>query len=1066
MTNAPDRATPVSAPLRKRSRWARWARRVLALVAGVAGLVLVLHLPVVQRLLSPLLQRAASAAAGGVVTVSSLDYRLWTGAVHAAGIRLVRPGLEITCASLDVQIRPWRGLVVRATEPRIIFSLSPDARPTPPDLRPWTVLDRFAAIDAVRGALRIQRADGLHALQIEGLEAHATRDGGALVATVFANEIAITRADSVWREAMDARVDIEVPDSTHTVHVRSARVVVGQSLAQLSGELQQISPLIGSAQVAVPAGMSVLRRFAPDSLFSGLGGLEGEIAARADLVADRSGRRITILADAKAVRLAHIGPWDGRIEAHVEGNVLRVDDIDLTAYGGSIRGDGAVSLDGAASDLRARVRDVDLPSVLTSHTDLNVRIASRADADLVLRMSQWDPRTLTTEGTVTFRPLAGPGIPLRGSARLSVADRRAHVSSDALHVRDANLRIHGSVGFDGRLNLRYGVNLASVTSVPTLLADVGVEVPRRNVRGSLDAEGTVTGPLDRWRATARLAGRQFAVDELDLDVEGELHVTPASLRLVRLTASGVDGALSASGDIPMRGTDSWNVAGSIESLRLDDVLTRLGVPIVATSRGRFEVTGRRSDPEVAVTIAADVSSHSASAGGTGAAPVLVDASARATERGVVVDRFSARAGAGTIDGVGRWTARTGAIEARVKLAELRLAAIPGVPPVPDLESVLSGEFQLSGTLSSPTGHGSLSASRTAWREAALPDLRVDLSSDGREVRLEGRVAQAVLLTGRMPLVTPWPLRLDVDLAALPMVEILRVFPQLAERDASATVTGRGLVDLELGSPSRVHYEAHVEGAEGRFNESWKAGPFSVRGNLDAVSVRDLEMQFGFGRLRIDGQIGLNVDASDALVVAGTAPLSYLALITPVEEADGDVVVDVTVTGRVARPSVAGTVRVAGGMVRQGAFRFDDLELLAAMDDRGVEIRQASARIAGGHVRATGNVALQQQSPDRYRLELHVLGVDLTRLSAPREDGPTLTALVDADMRVVSDRLSLDAVRGDGYADARVGIGGGEHTRPRSPGRDDGAVRHAVARAASPGGLGRRRHPRRRGRVRG
>ena len=226
--------------------------------------------------------------------------------------------------------------------------------PTPSNLRPWTVLDRFAAIDAVRGALRIQRADGLHALQIEGLEAHATRGGGVLVATVFANEIAITRADSVWREAMDARVDIEVPDSTHTVHVRSARVVVGQSLAQLSGELQQISPLIGSAQVAVPAGMSVLRRFAPDSLFSGLSGLEGEIAARADLVADRSGRRITILADAKAVRLAQIGPWDGRIEAHVEGNVLRVDDIDLTAYGGSIRGDGAVSLDGAASDLRAR----------------------------------------------------------------------------------------------------------------------------------------------------------------------------------------------------------------------------------------------------------------------------------------------------------------------------------------------------------------------------------------------------------------------------------------------------------------------------------------------------------------------------------------------------------------------------------------------------------------------------------------------------------------------------------------------------------------------------------------
>jgi hypothetical protein len=399
---------------------------------------------------------------------------------------------------------------------------------------------------------------------------------------------------------MDARIDIDVPDSTHTVHVRSARVVVGQSLAQLTGELQQINPLIGNAHVAVPAGMSVLRAFAPDSLLGGLGGLEGEMAARVDVVADRSGRRITVLADAKAVRLAHTGPWDGRIEAHVDGNVLRVDDIDLLAYGGSIRGDGAVSLDGAASDLRARVRDVDLPTVLTSHTDLKVRIAARADADLVLRMSQWDPRTLTTEGTVTFRPLTAPGIPVRGSARLSVADRRVHVSSDALRVRDANLRVHGTVGFDGRMNLRYGVRLADVARARAVLADVGVDVPRLNVRGSLEADGTVNGPLDRFSATARFAGLQFAVEEFDLDVEGELRVTPTSVRLDRLTATGVDGVLSASGDLPVRATDSWKVAGFIERLRLDDALARLGVPIDATSRGRFEVTGRRSDPEVAV----------------------------------------------------------------------------------------------------------------------------------------------------------------------------------------------------------------------------------------------------------------------------------------------------------------------------------------------------------------------------------------------------------------------------------------------------------------------------------
>ena len=289
-----------------------------------------------------------------------------------------------------------------------------------------------------------------------------------------------------------------MPDATQTVHVRSARVVVGQSLAQLTGELQQISPTIGNAHVAVPAGMSLLRTFAPDSLLGGLGGLEGEMAARIDVVADWSGRRDRRFSPTPtpfAWRTSDHGTVASRRTSR-ETSCASTTSI-CTAYGGSIRGDGVVSLDGAASDLRARVRDVDLPSVLTSHPDLNVRIASRADADVVLRMSQWDPRTLTTEGTVTFRPLTGPGIPLRGSARFSVADRRVHVSSDALRVRDANLRMHGTVGFDGRLNLRYGVHLASVASAPALLADVGVEVPRRNVRGSLEAEGTVNGPLDR-----------------------------------------------------------------------------------------------------------------------------------------------------------------------------------------------------------------------------------------------------------------------------------------------------------------------------------------------------------------------------------------------------------------------------------------------------------------------------------------------------------------------------------------------------------------------------------------
>ncbi len=269
--------------------------------------------------------------------------------------------------------------------------------------------------------------------------------------------------------------------------------------------------------------------------------------------------------------------------------------------------------------------------------------------------------------------------------------------------------------------------------------------------------------------------------------------------------------------MPMRASDSWNVAGYIERLRLDDALTRLGVPIDATSRGtlRGDRPAQRSrggahDDGGRVVTGRGWRRHRRRCPPASrpwpTPPVPVSSSIDSTRAPGQARSTGSAAGP---RGPGPSTRALNA-------AEFHLTAIPGVPPVPDLESVLSGELRGIGD-AGRADRPRLSRRRpqTVWREAALPDFRVDLTADGREVTLEGKVAQAVLLTGRMPLVAPWPLRLDVDLAALPMVELLRVFPALAARDASATVSGRGLVDIELGSPSRLRYEARVDGRRGQ-----------------------------------------------------------------------------------------------------------------------------------------------------------------------------------------------------------------------------------------------------------
>jgi outer membrane protein assembly factor BamA len=1014
-------------------------------VAAAGALVPILHLPAVQRWLAPVLERALSTAAGGAVTVASLEFNLWTGRVHGTDLRLVRPGLEITGASLDLHVRPWRGVVIRATEPRLVVSLTPAGTPAAPDLRPWTVLERVAALDVLRGAIRVQSDDGSHALQIEGLDVRATRDGGGLTAIAAIRALAVRREEYEWQGAVDAGITLDLPDTTRTVRVRSAEATVDGARVRLTGELQQLNPLIGRARVEVPAGMGLLRALVPDGAF------EGELATRAEVVADRSGHRATVVAEATAVRLARVGPWDGRVAGHVEGGVLRVDDIDLVAYGGRLRGHGAVSLDGATSELRAIVRGIDLRRVLAAHANLTTRIASLADADVSLRMSRWDRRTLSAEGTVTFRPVTGPGIPLRGSTRFSADARRVRVSADTLRAHEADLRVHGTIGFDGGLGLRYGVRLADVSRLPAVLAGLGVAVPRLNVRGALAAAGTVDGTAGRWVATARVAGRRLAIEDLDLDVDAELRVTPASMRLVSLSAGGPDGALSASGDIPMRRADAWRIAGSLERLRLDDLLARRGVPLDASARGHFEVTGRRPEPEVAITFEADVSSRVAAARGTAAATVLVEAAARASSRGVVVDQVRARTGTGVVVGSGRWSSG-GDVEARVRASEFPLAALPGVPLVPGLESMLSGDLEISGTRFAPKGRGSVSATRTVWRGAALPDVRVALSSDGREITLAGSTAQRPLLTGRLPLVAPWPLHLDIDLAGLPTAELMRAVPGLATRDASATLSGRGLVDLELASPSGIRYEARVEGAEGSFTQHWTAGPFSVRGTLDDVSVENLEMQFGVGRLRIDGQVGLAGEASGRLTIAGAAPLSHLAIVTPIEEAAGDALLDVTLTGSAVHPAVTGTVRVENGLIRWGTLRVEGLELVAAMDDRGVEIRHATAQVAGGRVHAKGALALPPRPSDVHRLDLHAMGIDLARLLPPRDNA--VTVVVDGDLRVGFDDMSPDGVRAEGSL-TRVAVSASGRTlgldAPVALSVRSGTLTHAPLRLAGSAG---------------
>jgi hypothetical protein len=81
--------------------------------------------------------------------------------------------------------------------------------------------------------------------------------------------------------------------------------------------------------------------------------------------------------------------------------------------------------------------------------------------------------------------------------------------------------------------------------------------------------------------------------------------------------------------------------------------------------------------------------------------------------------------------------------------------------------------EIAGSLSAPSGRAHVSLVDTKFRDVELGTVQFDLTADGRDMDLSGTIGGRAFVSGRGAVVSPWPVDLTVDLAALPLAEVVR-----------------------------------------------------------------------------------------------------------------------------------------------------------------------------------------------------------------------------------------------------------------------------------------------------
>lgn len=619
---------------------------------------------------------------------------------------------------------------------------------------------------------------------------------------------------------------------------------------------------------------------------------------------------------------------------------------------------------------RLKMRDTDLgklsgvPTVLaqlvgfTVPEDLGGRLT--ADVDLVGRGT--DLATLRGYGTLRVDELSvEAGLPAgRAETRFRATASRLTLQTFTLDVPGGTVQGKGSVGFaDGQVDVPMQADIRSMAALGR-----GFGLP--TLGGAATLRGRLTGTRHAPRFQGHLAWREpqvagYAADRIDGDVEW----LPRTLRLPRLVARlgqtvvSVQGSVVAQGLAPLPTLDLksdlvLDLTAQVSPGRTADLAPLLPAPLPV--RGAFRAGGRLAGTPQELTGEVEVAFTSIQ---TWDEPwQRGSALLRLTPGAVEVPRLFLQRGGEQLTGSLR-IGRDGALTGNVSTTTMDLAGIRALSG-----SQVGGRagflLDVQGTLQEPRILGQAVADALLFRSIPVgpgaATFAFDRTTLDLDLALSGGSQRLRLALGPPP---DRALKLDVSVSDADLAPLLRVAGIEVPSVSQAHGTGRLLMSGPAAGFANAAGEATFDALRLQWQgETWEnRGPVEVAWQGREATLRQVRLQSRNGELDIHGTVVGGDESS--LQVRASFPLAAIASHLPfLQLVGGSGTADLHVRGALAAPEIRGTVRVKDGRTTLAGVPapIDDVQGAIELEGERALIRSLQGRIAGGSVRATGEVA--------------------------------------------------------------------------------------------------------------
>ncbi|HLJ84021.1 MAG TPA: translocation/assembly module TamB domain-containing protein, partial [Candidatus Eremiobacteraceae bacterium] len=571
-----------------------------------------------------------------------------------------------------------------------------------------------------------------------------------------------------------------------------------------------------------------------------------------------------------------------------------------------------------------------------------------------------------TNGIVAGRAISGDGDFALAGGNLTIADARVSLD-DTRGYLTGDVRGIGRVTNDASLHMRAAMPNVDLGSVATSVA--GDNAPISGL-GAADVliGGTLGAPTMRGALSADIGAlRGVPFDNLQADVSG----SPSALDIQNGGVRFGSTRLAVAGSVAPS-----SVALHIESphVQLDDFNDFFNGKDVLEGHGSLAVS---------VESAGD---HVRASGGAQMRDVAIDGIPAG-----LVDVSLSNAGAATLatigqrNALGSITAQAGVQSAAVsraltagfgaaqysldaRISRLDLAALAPYVGAEDqgLTGMVNGTIHAAGPLRAPTGAAQFAVSHGTLRGVAFDDVSTRLASDGRSVQLRSLRADAqqttVTASGRLNIIKrSLAFRAHADVRDLSTLARLAKIPGTNRGTATADVAATGSfaapsIDARVAFPSGEVRSVAFDSAG--VTARYSARRLRLAGNMVFARKHGRVDMTGTMPIRLAPfEIGPN-DQRIAFRARTTAVAIGVIdpLLDGVAQVGGALDSNVTVSGSVAEPVVAGSAQLRNGVL---ASRYDTIGARAVNADLSfandtISLHDFRAALGSGTMTARGD----------------------------------------------------------------------------------------------------------------